>query len=64
MAIESYSSNIKLQLKLEEGTQTIPDCFLIADYERLYTLGQTVAKLIESPLKEIVCIEETELIDK
>ena len=56
--------DVKVTLKLAEGSQTISGCSHEATDEQLYALGKAVSKLEAQGLEDIVKITETALINQ
>ena len=59
---EAVKKDVKVVLKLAEGSQTISECNMEATDEQLFNLGSAVAKLTKEELETISKVEETLLL--
>ena len=64
MAITADIKNVKVVLKLTEGSQTISNCSKEATSEGLYSVGTAVAGMLSEELEEVVKVVETTLIEE
>ena len=63
MAVVSEVKNTKVVLKLEKGSQTIPNCAKTASDESLYGLGEAVSALESQGVVGVTKVVETTLVN-
>lgn len=64
MAITTSVKNVKVVLKLEEGSQTISGCSKEAANEGLYSMAVAVSGLLNQETEGITKVEEVILIEE
>ncbi len=64
MAVTADLKDVKVVLKLAEGSQSITKCNKQATDEGLYAMGKAVATLESQPLEAITKVVESTLIEE
>ena len=60
--VEAVAKNVKVVLKLAEGSQTISDCSMSATNDQLFALATAVGTLTKEAIDTVSKVEETLLI--